>query len=144
MGSVQLSAFSKTEGNMSGTEQWDIENEKGMRLYQQGHYNTAEQTLRVALHEAEQFGPTDTRVAIVLNNLASLYHNQRKLTEAETLYLRALAIRSEAYGPDHRMVAQSLNNLASLYRELGKYQEAKEFSLRAVAIAEAVVGPHHW
>ena len=92
-----------------------------MRLYQQGHYHTAEQTLRIALHEAEQFGPTDTRVAVVLNNLASLCHNQRKLTEAETLYLRALAIRSEAYGPDHRMVAQSLNNLASLYRELGNY-----------------------
>ena len=122
---------------MSTEEQWHVENEKGMRLYQRGHYGTAEQTLRLALQEAEQFGPTDTRVATVLNNLASLCHNQRKLAEAETLYLRALAIRSEAYGPDHRMVAQSLNNLASLYRELGKHQEAEGFLLRALAIAEA-------
>jgi hypothetical protein len=63
---------------MSSTEQWQIENEKGMRLYQQGHYHTAEQTLRVALHEAEQYGPTDTRVATVLNNLARINANSPK------------------------------------------------------------------
>src|SRR5215510_12147353 len=128
---------------MSSEEQWHIENEKGARFYQQGHYPEAEQAFRLALQEAEQFGPTDTRVAIVLNNLASLCHNQRKLTEAEVLYQRALAIRSEAYGPQHRMVAQSLNNLASLYREIGKYQEAEDFLQRALAIAESLVGPEH-
>jgi tetratricopeptide (TPR) repeat protein len=104
----------------------------------------AEQAFRTALQEAEQFGPTDTRVALVLNNLASLCHNQRNLAEAEALYQRALAIRRQAYGPQHPLVAQSLNNLASLYRELGKYQEAEEFLLHALAIAEALVGPHHW
>src|SRR5262249_42631596 len=141
---LQRSEKRHTEEIMSNEKTWQEENERGARLYQHGRYAEAEQAFRTALQEAEQFGPTDTRVALVLNNLASLCHNQRKLTEAEALYQRALAIRRQAYGPQHPMVAQSLNNLASLYRELGKYKEAEEFLQHALAIAEALVGPYHW
>src|SRR5713101_7439966 len=61
---------------MSNEKTWQGENERGARLYQHGRYAEAEQAFRTALQEAEHFGPTDTRVALVLNNLASLCHNQ--------------------------------------------------------------------
>src|SRR5262245_61624774 len=132
------------EGTMNDDHQWTIANETGVRLYHQGQYPAAEHALRQALQAVEHFGPTDPRVAIVLNNLANLRHNQGNLAEAEALYQRALAIREAKYGPHHPLVAQSLNNLAALYRERGKYHEAEEFLQRVLAIAEAVVGPDHW
>ena len=129
---------------MSDENTWDDENVRGAQLYQQGRYAEAEQAFRAALEAAEQLGPNDTRVAVVLNNLASLCHNQRKIEEAQTLYERALAIRRQALGESHPMVAQSLNNLSSLYRELGRHSEAEQFSRQAVSIAEGVFGPDHY
>lgn len=40
-------------------------------------------------------------MALVLNNLTVLYHNQGKYSEAELLYKRSLAIYEKALGPDH-------------------------------------------
>jgi tetratricopeptide (TPR) repeat protein len=59
-------------------------------------------------------GPDNVSVAQLLNNLAVLYHNQARYTEAEPLYKRSVAIYEKALGPDHPDVAQSLNNLAVL------------------------------
>ena len=101
---------------MSTDNSWDDENVRGAQLYQQGRYAEAEQAFRSALDAAEHLGPDDVRVAVVLNNLASLCHNERKIEEAQALYERALAIRRRALGEHHPMVAQSLNNLSSLYR----------------------------
>ena len=103
-----------TGETMSNENTWQGENERGARLYQHGRYAEAEQAFRTALQAAEHCGPTDTRVALVLNNLASLCHNQRHLAEAQARYQRALALRRQAYGPHHPVVAQSLNNLAAL------------------------------
>ena len=128
---------------MSTDKQWQTINEEGFRLYQQGAYDRAEQFFREALEMVETFGPKDTRVAMVLNNLANLCHNQGKLDEAEQHYQRALDIRREQYGPDHPFVAQSLNNMASLYRELGRLDEAETFLQKVLTIAEAIVGPDH-
>jgi tetratricopeptide (TPR) repeat protein len=129
---------------MDTGNQWQTANEAGFHLYQDGHYDQAEQIFRAALQAAETFGPEDTRVAVVLNNLANLCHNQGKLEEAESHYQRALAIRREKYGPDHPFVAQSMNNMAALYRELGKLDEAEEFLHKVLVIAEELVGPEHW
>jgi Tfp pilus assembly protein PilF len=129
---------------MSRDSRWDEENRRGAYLYQQGRYAEAEHAFRTALEAAEQFGPLDTRVATVLNNLASLCHQQRHLAEAQPLYERALTIRRHALGGEHPMVAQSLNNLSSLYRELGRQGEAEQLSQQAGAIAERSFGPEHW
>ena len=129
------------------SDTWETANEAGARLYQKGHYVEAEQQLRTALQEAEKFGPQDSRVAVVLNNLGSLSHNQGKRAEAAGYYERALSIREAHYGPHHPWVAQSLNNLASLYRELGRYAEAETFLQRALKNRRSPGGPdalsHH-
>ena len=49
------------------------------------------------------------------NSSSDTYDTQGKYTEAEPLYLRALAIREKLLEPDDPYFAQSLNNLALLY-----------------------------
>ena len=49
-----------------------------------------------------------------LNNLALVYGDQGKYSEAEGLFKRALVIREQALGTSHPDVGQTLNNLGSL------------------------------
>jgi Tetratricopeptide repeat len=65
----------------------------------------------LALAEAN-FPKDDTRIAVRLNNLASLLRMTNRLGEAEPLMRRALAIDEASYSPDHPNVATRLNNLA--------------------------------
>ncbi len=73
-------------------------------------------------------------MANALNNLAVLYKNQGRYTEAEPLYKRALAIFEKALGPEHPSVATSLENYAVLLRETGRGAEAAKMKARAKAI----------
>jgi len=75
-------------------------------------------------------------VAASLNNLAGLLQATNRLSEAEPLYRRALAILEKSYGPDHPVVATNLNNLALLLRATNRLSEAESLYRRALAILE--------
>ena len=79
----------------------------------------------------------------MLNNLALLYKNQGRLSEAEPLYLRSLASVETTLGPEHLDVATSLNNLAGLYFVQGRHQEAEALCRRSAAILKAKPGDEH-
>ena len=66
-----------------------------------------------------------------------------RLTEAESLLRRALAIDEQSYGPDHPMVAIRLNNLAALLKATNRLTEAEPLYRLALAIDEQSYGPHH-
>ena len=53
-------------------------------------------------------------VANSLNNLAGLYKSQGRYTEAEPLYLQALAIAEQALGENHPTTVKIRENLESL------------------------------
>lgn len=79
----------------------------------------------------------------IINNLALLYVNQGRYTEAESLCRRALLIREQQLGPEHPSIATSLNNLAELYRaQEGKDAEAEPLHRRAIAIEEQLRANH--
>jgi tetratricopeptide (TPR) repeat protein len=82
-------------------------------------------------------------VASSLNNLALLYNNQGKYSEAEPLYLDALEMTKRLFTGDHPYVASSLNNLALLYNNQGKYSEAEPLLLDALAMSERMLGTNH-
>jgi len=82
-------------------------------------------------------------LATSLNNLAVLYDNQGRYSEAEPLYLDALEMRRRLFTGDHPDVADSLNNLALLYYIQGRYNEAEPLYLDALAIFERVLGTDH-
>ncbi|WP_414590241.1 tetratricopeptide repeat protein, partial [Scytonema sp. PCC 10023] len=70
-------------------------------------------------------GQQHPQVATILNNLAGLYHNQGRYSEAEALYRQALEMRKRLVGEQHPSVVSSLNNLALLYQNQGRYSEAE-------------------
>jgi tetratricopeptide (TPR) repeat protein len=82
-------------------------------------------------------------LATSLNNLAVLYDNQGKYSEAEPLYLDALEMRKQLFTGDHPDVASSLNNLALLYHNQGKYSEAEPLYLDALEMTKRLFTGDH-
>jgi tetratricopeptide (TPR) repeat protein len=66
-----------------------------------------------------------------------------RLSEAEPLMRRALAISEKSFGPDHPNVATSLNNLTGLLGATNRLAEAEPLYRRALAIDEKSFGPDH-
>jgi CHAT domain-containing protein/tetratricopeptide (TPR) repeat protein len=71
----------------------------------------------------------DTATSLV--TLAGLYTIQRRLTEAEPLLKRALAIREKALGPSHPDTMAVLGVLGPVYRGLGRVADAELLEKRA-------------
>ncbi|NEO96258.1 MAG: tetratricopeptide repeat protein [Moorea sp. SIO3G5] len=78
-----------------------------------------------------------------LNNLALLYYNQGRYSDAEPLYLQALDLMKQLLGQNHPLVATSLNNLAGLYDNQGRYSEAEPLYRQALEIAVQQLGEDH-
>ena len=115
--------------------------ERFSELSAEGRYEEALPFAQKALRlGVRKFGPDHPSTAAFLNNLAGLYHAQRRYADAEPLHQRLLAIREKA---EHLDFASSLNNLAALYYGHGRYTEAEPLYERALAIWEKVLGPEH-
>ena len=122
---------------------WKTSNAAGLKAYGQGRYGEAEKSFRIAIKEAEKFGPEGESLGASLNNLGLVYSAQGKYAEAEPLYKRALVIVDKVLGPEHPSVATGLNNLAALYDAQGRYTEAEPLYRRSLAIDEKSLGPEH-
>jgi tetratricopeptide (TPR) repeat protein len=75
-------------------------------------------------------GPDHPNVAASLNNLGQLYYDQRRYSEAEPLYQRALAIREQVLSPDHPDVATIVESYAALLRATDRNEEAGKLEIR--------------
>ena len=85
---------------------------------------------------------TNSQKAIILNNLANLYSNQNKNTQAEKAYSEALILyRSLAkQNPDvyNSYVATTLNNLAVLYSNQNKNTQAEKAYREALILRRSL------
>ena len=115
----------------------------GALLVNMADYARAEDVLKQALAIAETAQPDGAVLATALNNLAALYQATNRLSEAEPLMRRALAIDEKSYGPEHPEVATDLNNLAQLFKATNRLAEAEPLMVRALAIDEKSYGPEH-
>ena len=122
---------------------WKKNMSLGERALEEARYDEAEKIFLACVSDAENFGESDERLPLSLNNLAWLYRLQGKYAEAEPLYQRALGIYETALGPEHPYVATGLNKLALLYPTPGKYAEAEPLYQRSLAIREKALGPEH-
>jgi tetratricopeptide (TPR) repeat protein len=113
---------------------WTHSMAAGQLAYEAGRYGDAERLLKIALANAEHFGPRDMRLASTLNRLAQVYHDQGQFTKAEPLYKRSLTLAEKNLGPAHPDVAANLNDLATLYRDEGQYAQAETLYRRSLAI----------
>jgi Tetratricopeptide repeat len=73
---------------------------------------------------------------LALDNLAALYATEGRLTKAEPLYLRSLAIREE-------QIIGSLDTLALLYETTNAASRAELFYKRAMLLGETGLGGGH-
>ena len=64
-------------------------------------------------------------MAVTLNDLAEVYSLEGKHKEAESSYVRALAIYEKSLGPDHPNVATVLHNLATDQLRAGAYEASE-------------------
>jgi tetratricopeptide (TPR) repeat protein len=100
--------------------------------------------LRRALGIDEKaLGPNHPVVASDLHNLAKLYRDQGRYTDAEPLLKRSIAITQKVLGPDHPAVAESLDNLAGLYGDQGRHADALPLFKRSLAIRVKALGSDH-
>jgi tetratricopeptide (TPR) repeat protein len=102
-------------------------------------YPRAEQAFVKALHEAANFGPRDIRTGSTLNSLGLVYRAEKKYTEAEAAYRRALVIMEAAYG-DSIDVGNVNFNIASVMSDEGHQAEALPNLRRALEIYARLLG----
>jgi tetratricopeptide (TPR) repeat protein len=87
----------------------------------------------------QAFGPAHPDVATALHILAARYHLVRRYEQAETLYNRALSIRTESLGPVHPSTIECLEDIGDLWRDRGdayRAWAAYDLALSAVANPE--------
>ncbi|GCE28344.1 tetratricopeptide repeat protein [Dictyobacter alpinus] len=105
----------------------------------QGQLNSREtETLflrAIALQEKTQ-GIETTELAALLNNLAAVYIETGRYSEAETLLLRALHIQERICGTENLRFAFYLDTLAMLYLKMERYAEAETSYQRTLQLFE--------
>lgn len=132
--------FAVPARSQTAEEQW-----KGLvmqALYSAGanDYVKSELMFLRALHEAERFGAEDARVGTTLNSLGLVYRAEKKYTEAETVYRRALAILEKAYGGNSIDVANVNFNLATIMFDQSHHQSALPYLQRTMVAYQALLG----
>jgi tetratricopeptide (TPR) repeat protein len=103
-------------------------------------YPKAEQAFSKALQEAAKFGADDTRVGTTLNDLGLVYRAEKKYSEAEGAYRRALDIMEDAYG-DSIDVGNVNFNIAGVMFDQGHKTEALPNLRRTMGIYDRLLGP---
>lgn len=121
--------------SLDSTEQL---NDQGLRYWNEGRYGQAEQTLSLALQQAQQnLGSNHFNVGITLANLGLVYTDEGKYAEAIEVYQRADPLINNYFGSSHPTYAQFLNNYGYAYLRDGKYIQAREKIEQSLSIYEA-------
>src|SRR3569833_1941568 len=75
-----------------------------------------------------------------VNNLGSLYVDQGRLVEAESMYQRALKGKEKAFGKDKISTLEKVNKIGNLYIYQGRLAEAESMYQRALKGKEKAFG----
>jgi tetratricopeptide (TPR) repeat protein len=82
-------------------------------------------------------------LASMLNNVATLFEDQKRYGDAEKLLQQALAIYRAALGENHLYVATACSNLGSLYEKAGDLARAEMMMLSANQVMLQVFDGDH-
>lgn len=109
-----------------------------------GFYSHAEEIVRFILDtRRKKLGPDHLEIAGYLSELGWLCAEQGRYLQAETHYIRALAITTKLWGADNLNVADQLDNLAGVYRSQSRFAEAQMLYERAISIWKKSATPNH-
>jgi tetratricopeptide (TPR) repeat protein len=119
---------------------WKGEVMRALNLASSGDYPKAEQAFTQALHEAEKFGAGDARVGTTLNSLGLVYRAEKKYSESESAYRKALVILERVYGRDSIDAANVNFNIASVLFDEGKQGAALPYLQLSTHTYETILG----
>ena len=111
----------------------------------QGKYNEAEALYKEILQIMEQLvgGNEHRNIALVFNQLSSLYRNLGRYDEAVQRNVDALEMQKRLYGDAHPDIAATLNYLAKTYYEQGLYSKAEQFYKDCLVMEKRLYGDEH-
>lgn len=111
-------------------------------LREKGELEEAEKQSRKALDTMAKIVGSDEApaMAISLNGLGSILHDQQKLDKAVESYLRALDINLKAVGTNHPETAATYNNIGNAYQDAGDDETAEKYYLKCLEIQKKVYG----
>ena len=89
------------------------------------------------------YGKSHREIALVLNNLAALYHKTGQYVRAETHYRAALTMKRRELGKSHPDLAITMNNLAILLASVGNAKLARRFFQNAMKVFAMSLGNAH-
>jgi tetratricopeptide (TPR) repeat protein len=110
-----------------------------------GSYVQAEYLYQKSLKIRESiFGKNNFQIAKSLNNMAGIYHAQRKNhRQVESFYKQALSIMGDTLEKNHYATANVLNNLAFFYQSQRKFKKSQVLYLRVLEILEKILPEEH-
>ncbi|KAK4457637.1 hypothetical protein QBC42DRAFT_278636 [Cladorrhinum samala] len=103
--------------------------------------------------EAEELEIMETRKVMLgvdhpstlesMDNLASIYMNQGRWEEAESLWVQVLETSKRILGEDHFGILKSMDNLAWIYMKQGRWKEAEELEVQVIKARKRILGEDH-
>lgn len=126
-----------------GSRGWWHYKELAEQAAHKGNFSQAEAMWLAALIECKDFADDDERLALTLDNLASLYYSLGRYEQAELFCKRAFEIVVNALGGENSKAASCLNNLAGIYYYQKRYSQAEPICLEVLGIYERLKGPDH-
>jgi tetratricopeptide (TPR) repeat protein len=117
-----------------------MQEQQAAELAAKGKFAEAEALYKEALAVFEKSMPGDPELATSLNNFGQFYRSQRRFSEAEDVFNRALTIYVANYGDNHTLTATVINNLANSYLADHKYDAAEPLFRRGLAASEKLLG----
>ena len=110
----------------------------------QSRSDEVEQYLKEALNQCEDiFGPNDFRTSSLVDDLATMYLEQRQGERADFVLWRELLAFRARLGLDHPETVMVQTQLAILCEEQGKYEETEDLLQRLLNSHERVLGSEH-
>ncbi|HEY9776944.1 MAG TPA: tetratricopeptide repeat protein [Planktothrix sp.] len=123
---------------LADAQAWQQYTKDGTEALQLAQYGPAERSFKLALKEAEAFGPRDVRLAKSLINLGLVYKAHGPLQKAGPLLERAVAIEQSALGPTNFEVVSGVAKLCEYYIQTGDITKADRLCARVVTYAQKV------
>lgn len=119
-----------------------LQNKIRQKLQNMYSRNIAELEDKLKLKE-QKLGAMHPEVADSLAQLAYVYFVCERYGEAESLFWRAIMIRSQVFGQEDLSVAHLLSELARLYEFQEQFSEAERLYRLAYAIKSSQLSPCH-
>ena len=111
------------------------------RKYPQPEFLEVEDLLKEALHSFERnYGQTHNKVAGILTELGKFCQARGALEDAESHFLRALAIKEKLFGSRDESVGELFDRLGNLFEAGGEIVKAGQYYTRALEVREHLLG----